>query len=658
MARREHSSRNNDKIAGMSVDDLTPDKLPETIFNKVGGKELLKQLLPSGGRDAGFLFNKIVNEWLVSTGAIDKGVDLLNKSGVLENIGFLPNEINSKQTAQAIKTAIDVGVSVSEAAVIALQNHRDDKNVRKTIMHEMQDYLDAGYTGLRASSSIPTLGNKNDMLEMLDKRLTKQYEQGLMQAGASALMAATQYAVIHKFDIDAQKAKVEEFKTTALNSDGGVEAKTPEQIKKINVTYDAAIASIEPRMMTAAISNSQKDFNKAKGGFKDVVYENRYLNASVGAALAGASVTAWVQKQLEDSISKAGSTVIAYDLVQQLNDYTNKTEAYPESIDLAKVSLPKEEKTRIFGDAKTVTTEAFIQKIFEQHAIDQTGEGIGQRFCEDVSIASKALADAISGRTYDLTTGSTMHPMALINIIGEGRIVSADAREVKGLSEVNAIIDEMRGTLPIDNHVDAEKFISKMDMPASHFKRRFESYPTDLQDTLSVLIPDSVLREKIGKSDEQIATMRSNAGEDAHEKITVMVKELAEKDNETLKKYGMSANDIKVVIDLAHDISFGEQDALHHALRPNAASDLQYALLKAEGYLHDIANKRSTADKDEAQPDDAHKVDANQAEAKKDDTDKAESKNAITPFERPSSTVASKDSTHEKLESKEKATAR
>ncbi len=662
MARRQSKSYTTDEIGGIAVDSLSPEKLPETAFNMIGGKNLLA----SGARDVGYTANKFVTSWLIDTGALEQGTKAINESGVLQNIGFLPDEIDSKHTAKAVKSIFDAAVSFSEAAIIAQKNHKDDKIVRKEIAHEMQDYLDAGFKGIRQSSSIPSFGSGNPLIDKLDQRLTKQYEQGVMQAAASAIMSGTQYAVINKLDYDAQQKKFEDI--TFTNRDHFSEA----EINKIN---EVAKNNIEPRSIVETFKNSAIDYDKSVLNDKGIKSDKQLVekikqyrplgkdelyghpvNTSSIATVAGAVTTSRIQKALENSISKEGNDVIAYDLVQQLNEYTNKTEACPETIDLAKVSLPKSEKVRLFGDAKSVATEVYIEKIFEQHAIDQTGEGIGQRFSEDVAIASRALADAISGKSYDLATGDTLHPMALISIVGEGKVVSPDARDVKGLSEVKEVIAEMRDVMPISDYVDADKFLSKMDMPASHFKRTFENYSDDVKETLSLLVPDSILRDQLGINEDQIRTMRTSAGEDAHQKIADMVNELAEKDTNTLRDYGMSANDIKLIKDTAHDITFGQQDALHQALRPNAATDLQYALLKAEGYLHELSDGKEVAARGDA-PEKEDVKDAKKDTASE-EKDAPEAKNAIEKFERPSSKVDAEGSERDKLEEKEQVAAR
>ncbi len=618
MARRENTKYRTDEIAGVKLDELSPDKIPETLFNKFGGKELAKQGAGTIGRDFGFMLSRFVSGWIDKAKLLEKGANLLEEKE-LEIPDFGIVEGTNLQKAQLItKGLLDATVVVSEAGIIAAQNDRDDRKIRAEIKQELQPYLDAGLKGIRFSSALPNFGSGNALLDTLDNRLQAQYNQGLFQAASSLLISGAQYAS-RKFDVKDQEKAIDAIAEDHNNHVEKGSGKGQTFIVGENEIAKQK-AAIKERPFNEVLRNPVINFKNL--GEKHKIHENGpYLSRPILSVIGAAALTGTIQKRLDDTIKDVGSKVIAYDLIVALDEYIAKEDAAPKTIDLNKLNLPKNHRFLTLDKQKPAAFEKVIEEIFQQHVCDQSGERIGKRSNDKLAMASQAVADAITGKSTD-EQGNAMHPMALIKLVGEGKIVAHDGYGVEHMDVVEAEISQARRLMPDVVTLDVDDYMHELDMPVERFKTMVDSLPDSMQNFVLNMIPNEVGQEKLGKSNKVLLLAESESKATARDTLKAVVEDLASKSDTELKMMDVLPQQIKLINEVAKDIENGNMEALDVALNQNGTDDLHFAVLGARGYWKEVAKGHepgtwaNTSSKDDGKASDAEKEPV-QSEAKK-----------------------------------------
>lgn len=690
MAGHRRTGKNKDQVLGVDLNKVTPDNFMDTLFNRFGGKELTKQVPETALRDGGFIATRFIQGWLVEPAWFATGVEALNNFGALKKIGV--EKLETEQAKLIVQQALDAVVVVSGPAINAYRNYKDDKAVRREISAEMQSYVDAGLPSLRASSAIPAGQSENKVIAKLDKRLTEQYQTGVFQAASGMISGGVQYYATRLLDLQAQKDKIKELgdnKIEAIEadrrylnvaSDSDLKAQQEDEIKAVKeAVKELADNQAKPRALTQIIANNKPIEFKTKIHGKNVnlgkesIYSDKFLNKTTGVVIAGAAATGQIEKWIGDSGNKKSSDVIAYDLIIALDDYIAREGAESQMIDLQKLDLPKDHKFITLDKQKSVPLDQVISEIFQQHVYDQVGEGIGSRVSESLQTASKAVADAITGRTYD-DDGNTLAVTGLIDIVGMGRMVSHDGYDVASLSNVNELIDETRSKIPDRPVIDALDTLNKIGVSSERLNKVIEKLPEPMQDAVTYVLPTDVALLSLDKSAESLASDKSHEKEFICDDLKAILKDLASKTAPELKKFGVSADDAKLIKTTVQDIEADDNHMLDKMMRPNYMDTLSLALLKAVagGYTVDIV-REEVLEEDSIEGKQANDNEQPEGKAEKDESgdelaavlkkqiadyekkygkldDAKDAENKVAKFEKPEGNIKTKGNEVEKMQ--------
>ncbi len=600
MARKAQTTLEDQEVfGGMTVEELSPDNIPMTMFNKFGGKELLKDTPNMVFRDMAYLGK----DYLIS------GIGQLAQIEALNNI--VPLE---KLDQATVSKAFDAAITVAQPLYEVQQAFAKDVARRQKDLSELDDYTDAGMVAMRSSVATPKgKADDNYVLAKRDQQLTTQFVSDVWKAAPSLIISAAQYYAKDQFG-KARDEKLDDLKQSKV---GALQEKLDNLDKnndKFETLQEKGLKSIE--RVTSDIDAakggshilSKELFNK--GGEKITingdkeqfqVYEN-FVNPSMLTIFGAAVATSSMKEGLNGAKEKSGSNVIAYDLIMELNKIVMDGDIDNGSIDVSR--FRSSHKTHCFhtisDNTNEVTVSEFVREIFHQYVHDNGHEGISKRHDEKMDDLCDTLADHITGKEVDVATGATMHTLALIKLVGDGEVVSPDGHHVATEAIVARAAQDMREQMPFETPVDVKGYMMDLGQSGADLKETLAYLPKEQADFLTYLLPTDVATEAVGMSNKAVREAKARVHDDVMDNVKDMVGKLDALDDKALKAQDLSTPQIKLIRKTSEYIKQGEDTRLGEAIRNTGSDGLPFALISAQeqwaGLKQDTAQNHDMAD--------------------------------------------------------------
>lgn len=201
-----------------------------------------------------------------------------------------------------------------------------------------------------------------------------------------------------------------------------------------------------------------------------------------------------------------------------------------------------------------IKIDTYIRDIFNTHQKNMGQPEIGKRFKKDFEYACKEIAEAI--------TEGRMHPMSMVNLVGERSIVSDQGKHIATKEEVAHAIEEQIKRRPPKYAVDADKYIAEATVGTEDLKQELDKKSGAAKAFFIESMPEEVAK-KVGANDATIKEahdMMEN-GEYART-LAKSVLDLATLSDEQLETGKLSKEQIKLIRETAPLARDGKEDAL------------------------------------------------------------------------------------------------
>ncbi len=180
-----------------------------------------------------------------------------------------------------------------------------------------------------------------------------------------------------------------------------------------------------------------------------------------------------------------------------------------------------------------------IIAIFNQNEIDRGRSGIGVAMLEKLRPLAERIGEVVAHGELD--------PLALVNFVGEGKVINK-RRFVKE-EQLEKIIDEQRAVFGSHEKTPLDEFLADFQNPTmilQAVKDNLHSLEGREKAVFASLFSDDVLLAS-GIAKKEIAQLRKDGHDQMFEFIKSSTLELAKKDSEELKSYGLSDKQIEAV---------------------------------------------------------------------------------------------------------------
>lgn len=177
--------------------------------------------------------------------------------------------------------------------------------------------------------------------------------------------------------------------------------------------------------------------------------------------------------------------------------------------------------------------------IFNQNEIDRGRSGIGAAMLEKLRPLAERIGEVVAHGELD--------PLSLVNFVGEGKVVNR-RRFVKE-EQLEKIIDEQRAVFGSHEKTPLDEFLADFQNPTmilQAVKDNLHSLEGREKAVFASLFSDDVLLAS-GIAKKEIAQLRKDGHDQMFEFIKSSALELAKKDPEELKSYGLSDKQIEAV---------------------------------------------------------------------------------------------------------------
>lgn len=187
---------------------------------------------------------------------------------------------------------------------------------------------------------------------------------------------------------------------------------------------------------------------------------------------------------------------------------------------------------------------AYVKEIFETHQKNMKRPAIGERNKGDLDYASQEIAQAISR--------GTLHPLALIHLVGDGEIVRNQGKSIATRAEVATSIAAMAAKMPAKYAVDPDKYLAETSFSEAEAKELVTKLPPAARDVFLSLMPDEV-KLRVGASEEEIAQIHGRVKDSLAQQMQLMVFDMASRSDEDLKAQHLTEKEIKFVRTIAKE---------------------------------------------------------------------------------------------------------
>lgn len=254
----------------------------------------------------------------------------------------------------------------------------------------------------------------------------------------------------------------------------------------------------------------------------------RELLVPIGAIASVAAKDALLKGRSDEA---AGLKTTALDMIEKLSD-----------------TVINDKNAKSVGG---LSFDAYIRKILDTHQENMGQPHIGKRFDEKMDYACKEIARAI--------TEGRMHPMALVNLVGERKVVKEMGKHIASREEVTQALDEQIKLMPAKFAVDAEEYITEAAVTEKDIKHAVDTLPEKDRAFFVSLLPEEVAK-KVGVKDEEIKVAHDMARDGFAEHLAQAALDLATLSDEKLKEAKLSEAEIKLIREIAPQAKEGHLD--------------------------------------------------------------------------------------------------
>jgi hypothetical protein len=173
-----------------------------------------------------------------------------------------------------------------------------------------------------------------------------------------------------------------------------------------------------------------------------------------------------------------------------------------------------------------------------------------------------------------------MSPLALVRLVGEGKIITNHGRSIASPSEVKGLIKHDAPKQSTYVHADPREYYKQATFTHDDLKAALGHLEGEEKRIFASMIPDSVL-EDAGMKPEAIKQMRAATAKNYEQMLGEALVGLHAQSPEALAKAGLAQKEIKNIEDAVGEIQTHGIEAVHK-LRTSAAN--------ANGVEHDIVN--------------------------------------------------------------------
>jgi hypothetical protein len=429
-------------------------------------------------------------------------------------------------------------------------------------------------------STIKDFETKSEEILKKQKEATKKYERWLEETTIKNEAAKTKHANL-----------INEITTAFEENKDNLSKKSASELEKLKEKQ----AELK-QTHSAVISLTNRPFG-AEGEHFDKL--TPYKNGAVNITTASIASAAFLGKNSANFFKgdvELKNRVVAAEMIIYLSQQFREGEISKDGIVhldglKAKYDVPEE-----WG--REMKLDNFIGAIFNTHVYDQSGQIIPQRFHAKLQSASHAIADAILEGNNDLTTESKLNPLALIELVGSGKIVAHDGLHVANNEVATQEVEKAIKLMPLSTEIDSYKYIEKLgkslgvtpDEAIDNIKDKLRGMDSETRDFVALLIPKDVLVNEFELPANAIDDSRHRAGEFALDNVKEVLYELGEKSDKELIDDGLNKVQVKLIKENYRHVLEDNDEALLASLRNREENGVGFAILCAKSYMQELAN--------------------------------------------------------------------
>jgi hypothetical protein len=287
----------------------------------------------------------------------------------------------------------------------------------------------------------------------------------------------------------------------------------------------------------------------------------------------GTPIASLVQKEMQSSnmanADKHAKEKTAFSMIMKLQDVVER-DGKLDSVEGKKLS-------------------SYVKEIFETHQKNMRRSSIGERNSGDLEYASSEIAQSIAR--------GTLHPLALIHLVGDGEIVRNNGKSIASRAEVSQSIAKMTTKMPAKYAVDPDKYLSETSFSEAEAKELVTKLPSNTRDVFLSLMPDEV-KTRLGTSDAEIAQIHARVKDTLAQQMQLMVFDLASRSDDDLKAQHITDNEIKFLRKVAKDSKAKGAASVLAAVSThgNFKDGIEFALVNDKSYWQSIAKGAQVGD--------------------------------------------------------------
>jgi hypothetical protein len=513
--------------------------------------------------------------------------------------------------------------------MLALNAKAKNDKLREEIRAELEGFPET----IRPSIIVPEFAHKNPALAKLEEKLTAQFQEAypeMLTSGAIGLAQLYSHKkhnekVRENVDAEAKKLKADIQEKSGIEIDK-IQAKIDAKSDELKKTTDKANKKIEDELAgleqsksklnkelekkitqlaekqeqikqprSAVFDLANQPFGKKGEVFNELLpYENRAINVTT-ASIASAAFLGKNSANFFKGEAELKNRVIAAEMIIYLSQQFREGEIGKDGIVhldglKAKYDVPEE-----WG--REMKLDNFIGAIFNTHVYDQSGQIIPQRFHAKLQSASKAISDAILEGNNDLTTESKLNPLALIELVGSGKIVAHDGLHVANNEVVTQEVEKAIKLMPLSTEIDSYKYIEKLgkslgvtpDEAIDNIKDKLRGMDSETRDFVALLIPKDVLVNEFDLPANAIDDSRHRAAEFALDNAKEVLNDLGQKNDKELMDNGLSKVQVKLIKENYRHVLEDNDEALMASLRNREENGIGFAIL-CTPYMQELAD--------------------------------------------------------------------
>ncbi len=237
---------------------------------------------------------------------------------------------------------------------------------------------------------------------------------------------------------------------------------------------------------------------------------------------------------------------------------------------LADTVIDDHEATSVKG----VPFEQYIKDIFQTHQRNMGQPEIGKRYEEKLDFACKEIANAI--------TEGKMHPMALVNLVGERKIIKDKGKHVATREDIHKAIADQIERMPAKFSVDADEYFAETSIGEQDLKSILSGLKGEERTFFISLLPEEVAL-RVGVKEQEIKAAHEHAKAHFTETLNKAVLDVGSLSDEELEKAGLSKDEIELIRDVAPKAKQGDTKSVLAAVstKGDYKDKLDFALVNA-----------------------------------------------------------------------------